>query len=48
MYIHTSVWEGRKEVLDMGKHHYDFVLPEETMKGLQLFIVNKQGDCKER
>lgn len=27
----------------MGKRHYDFSLPEETIRGLKVFIVNKQG-----
>lgn len=30
----------------MGKYRHNLVIPEETWKGLKVFIMNKQGDFK--
>jgi hypothetical protein len=30
----------------MGKYRHNLVIPQETWKGLKVFIMNKQGDFK--
>ena len=41
-----SLWERRKEVLEMSKHRHDIVIEDDIWKGIKVFIVNKQGEFK--
>jgi hypothetical protein len=43
MPMHTTLWEERKEILEMRRC---VVIPEDVWKGFKAYIMRKQGDLK--